>query len=73
MVKDAGHISYLGLPGQIKTGCMASLAFKSRFCQQHTEQSCSTTATEQHEGKHKSSWMAVACACVCERLINSML
>ena len=24
MAKDAGYISYPGLPGQIKTGCMAS-------------------------------------------------
>ena len=34
LAKDAGSISYPGLPGYIKTGCMASPAFKSRFCLQ---------------------------------------
>ena len=38
--KDAGSIHYHGLPGQIKTGCMASPAHKSRFCVQHSPQSC---------------------------------
>lgn len=38
--KDAGSIQYDGLPGHIKTGCMASPAFKSRFCHQHTTRSC---------------------------------
>ena len=34
--KDAGFVHYPGFPGQIKTGCVASPAFKSRFCQQHS-------------------------------------
>lgn len=33
--KDAGWIQYPGLPGCIKTGCMASPAFKSPFCAEH--------------------------------------
>ena len=40
LAKDAGYISYPGLPGHIKTGCTASLAYKSRYCQQHEARSC---------------------------------
>ena len=45
LVKDAGSISYPGLPGQIKTGCTASPAFKSRFCEKHRVRSCSSPLT----------------------------
>ena len=37
--KDAGYVEYPGLPGRIKTGCMASPAFKSRYCNQHVTRS----------------------------------
>ena len=40
LAKDAGYVSYPGLPGRIKTGCMASPAFKSRFCPNHTIRLC---------------------------------
>ena len=40
LAKDAGYISYPGLPGRIKTGCMATPGFKSRFCLQHKIRSC---------------------------------
>lgn len=33
--KDAGWIQYPGLPGCIKTGCMASPVFRSPFCAEH--------------------------------------
>ena len=46
MAKDAGYVSYPGLPGQVKMGYMAFPAFKSCFCQQHTERSSTTTDTE---------------------------
>ena len=39
--KDAGSIQYPGLPGHIKTGCIASPSFKSRFCSSHDVHSCS--------------------------------
>lgn len=39
--KEAGSIQYPGLPGHIKTGCMASPRFKSRYCSNHDERSCS--------------------------------
>ncbi len=42
LAKDAGSIQYPGLPATIKTGCMASPAFKSRFCHQHKVRSCLT-------------------------------
>lgn len=40
--KDAGYLTYPGLPGHIKTGCTLSPAFKSRFCSQHTTRACSS-------------------------------
>ena len=41
--KDAGSIQYPGLPGHIKTGCMASPSYKSRYCSNHDVRSCSTS------------------------------
>lgn len=35
--KDAGFVQFPGLPGQIETGCVASPAFKSRFCTKHAD------------------------------------
>lgn len=40
---EAGYVTYPGLPGRIKTGCMASPAFKSRFCAHHKIRSCKLT------------------------------
>lgn len=42
LAKDAGFIQYPGLPGHIKTGCMATPAFKSRYCPQHTTRAYSS-------------------------------
>lgn len=44
--KDAGFVQFPGLPGQIKTGCMASPSFKSRYCIQHRHRSASITTDE---------------------------
>ena len=33
--KDGGYITFDGLPHSIKTGCQATPAYKSRFCEQH--------------------------------------
>ena len=38
--KDAGYIEFDGLPGSIKTGCTATPAFKSCYCEQHMNQAC---------------------------------
>ena len=38
--KDAGYIEFDDLPGLIKTGCTATPAFKSRYCEQHMNQPC---------------------------------
>jgi len=41
LAKDAGFIQYPGLPGHIKSGCMATPAFKSRYCSEHSVRVCS--------------------------------
>lgn len=51
LAKDAGWIRYPGLPGQVVTGCMASPAFKSRFCQEHQVRSCVRESTDNPIGK----------------------
>ena len=43
LAKDAGYIEYPGLTGRIKTGCMATPAFKSRYCTQHTDRVCTSS------------------------------
>ena len=43
LTKKAGYITYPGLPGRIKTGCMASPAFKLWFCTHHKIRSCKLT------------------------------
>lgn len=38
--KDAGFIEFDGLPGSIKTGCTATPAYKSRYCNTHKNHAC---------------------------------
>ena len=38
--KNAGFVQFSGLPGAVKTGCVASPAFMSRYCPQHKPQAC---------------------------------
>ena len=45
--KDAGYIEFDGLPGSIKTGCTATPAYKSRFCDQHVNQACVLEVSEE--------------------------
>ena len=33
--KDAGYVEFDELSGSIKTGCQATPAYKSRYCEQH--------------------------------------
>lgn len=41
--KDADFVQFSRLPGQINTGCVASPAFKSHFCNKHDCSSLSST------------------------------
>ena len=38
--KDAGYVEFDGLSGSIKTGCQATPAYKSRYCEQHKPFAC---------------------------------
>lgn len=44
--KDAGFIQFEGLDGSIKTGCLESPDFKSRYCAQHKNQACDLLSSE---------------------------
>jgi hypothetical protein len=44
--KDAGYIEFNGLSGSIKTGCVHTPEYKSRYCFQHKIQACDLS---QHE------------------------
>ena len=45
--KDAGFIQFEGLSGSIKTGCPATPAFKNRFCNDHKNQACNLSSSEE--------------------------
>ena len=55
--KDTGSIHYPGLPGHIKTGCVASPSFKSRFCRKHDVGCLPTSPTE----LKVFSWLSRCC------------
>ena len=38
--KDAGYVEFDGLSGSIKTGCQATPAYMSRYCEQHKPFAC---------------------------------
>lgn len=38
--RDAGYIEYPGLPGRVKTGCMSTPQYESRYCSQHQLHVC---------------------------------
>ena len=38
--KDTGYIEFDGLPGYIKSGCQATPAYKSRYCEDHINFAC---------------------------------
>lgn len=62
--KDAGSVSYAGLPGHIKTGCMAPPAFKSPFCTQHKDRSCSTVDHGNFVNHHSISYISAGLKCL---------
>ena len=45
--KDAGFIEFDGLSGSIKTGCVATPAFKSRYCSKHINQACTLISADE--------------------------
>ena len=45
--KSAGYIEFDGLSGSITTGCQASPAYKSRYCDQHRVLACDTQTFDQ--------------------------
>ena len=49
MARDAGYISYEGLPGSIRTGCINSPAYNSRFCEDHAEFVCNLETASDEE------------------------
>lgn len=38
--RDAGYIEYPGLPGKVKTGCMLTPEYKSKYCSEHKIRAC---------------------------------
>ena len=52
--KDAGFVEFDGLSGSIKTGCQATPAYKSRYCDHHKQFACDTqqvTGTEEEDSR----------------------
>ena len=68
--KDAGSIHYPGLPEQIKTGCVASPSFKSRFCHKHDVHSCSATSPTELEGEGKTLHDAITPSVICTIMVS---
>lgn len=40
MAKYAGFIEFEGLEGSVATGCMQTPTYKSRYCHEHSLQTC---------------------------------
>ena len=40
MAKEAGFVTFQGLPGKIKTGCLMTPDYKSRYCFLHKARVC---------------------------------
>jgi hypothetical protein len=52
MAKDAGYIEFSSVPGSsIKSGCINTPEFKSRFCEVHTPRACNTQPVRLNEGQ----------------------
>jgi hypothetical protein len=44
--EDAGYVEFPGLPGKIKTGCIATPEYKSKFCSLHTARAYKGSPTQ---------------------------
>jgi len=40
LAKEAGFVTYHGLPGKVKTGCQLTPELKSRYCSLHKPRVC---------------------------------
>ncbi len=49
--RDAGYVEYPGLPGKIKTGCMKTPSYGSKYCYSHEIRSYDPTASPSDAGK----------------------
>ena len=45
--KDAGFVKFEGLPGLIKTGCIASPTYKNQYCDLHKNHACERPYSEE--------------------------
>lgn len=45
--KDAGFVTFTGLEGSIKTGCIATPTYKSRYCSKHSNQACELICSQE--------------------------
>lgn len=52
--RDAGYIEYDGLPGKVKTGCMLTPEYKSRYCSNHKIRACNFDVVTVSEGTNTS-------------------
>ena len=48
---EAGYTKYDGLPGQVKTGCQKTPAFKSRYCHLHKPRVCIVSGLDDIDGQ----------------------
>ena len=64
LAKDAGFISYHGLPGHVKSGCMSTPSYKSRYCKEHCERVCKSDCQRHLNGdtdgkQHTPSFLTI--------------
>ena len=52
LAKDAGYTEYPGLTDRMKTGCLATPAFKARYCNQQTNCVCTSNEGKSHKTTH---------------------
>ena len=48
--RDAGFISFEGLPGRVKTGCQRTPGYNSRYCSLHKPRVCSLIELPEEDG-----------------------
>ena len=51
MAKDAGYIEFSSISGSIKSGCINTPQYNSRFCEVHTPRACNTQPIHLNEGQ----------------------
>lgn len=51
MAKDAGYIEFSSISGSIKSGCINTPQYKSRFCEVHTPRACNAQPVHLNEAQ----------------------